>query len=124
MPAGLSKEAQTIWHCHVDELFQLGLICALDAYTLAEYCESMADLQAMRRSLKQLRAKRKPIDKQLDQIDKLSKMVSRMGDAFGLTPKGRKAMGIETKHPPDSKNADPIEAKKHWILNGSSTKET
>lgn len=98
-PAGMTPKAKEIWNEVIDELFAVGLVCRLDGGLLAEYCELMVILQRLRAHLSRP-SKAHAYDKTLDQIDKVTKTVTRIGDSFGLTPKGRRAMGIETKHGP------------------------
>ena len=95
-PKGLTKEAGGIWDAVVSELFELGLVCKLDGTQLAEYCEQVAMIQDLRKLLKERIKAKEQLKDLLDQIDKASKIALRLAESFGLTPKGRRAMGINT----------------------------
>lgn len=122
-PTTMSPGAVAVWDETVDELYNLGMICNLDKGLLAEYCELMVILSALRAGLYEpAKGRKKPepsatFDKKLDQIDKVLKSVNRIGDSFGLTPKGRRAMGITTQHSIGTKTDDTGKAKPHPKFN-------
>lgn len=96
-PVGMTDYAATVWDQVVDELFELGLICRLDGSMLAEYCEQVAVLKVLRESVQERIKKKESLKDLLDQVEKASKITGRLADSFGLTPKGRRAMGINTE---------------------------
>ena len=96
-PSSLSKAARPIWDSVVAELFEIGIITKLDATMLAEYCEQVAVVKALRKAITERIKDKADLKDLLDQVEKANKVALRLADSFGLTPRCRKAMGINTE---------------------------
>ena len=116
MPDYLIKEAEEQWRYIVPRLQAAGIVRAIDADLLGDYCQNMGKAIKYERFCKkhgdfiQKSAAMKTVRLEVKLAREFRKEANKLADKLGLTPKARQAMGINIQAPPSqaqlAKNAE------------------